>query len=98
MKKQHQRGLGHETIPETNPEAEALRARLVELGCTMDRQWGGAPVFIVNLPGTPARQRGARYQDHPDRAAARLAGMRNAFQDLEWERVMGRSPRTRAEE
>lgn len=79
----------HELIPERNQEAEALRQRLVQLGATMDRQWGGAPVFVVHLPTKPASMRGVRYEDYPDRASARLDCMRDAMFELACDSVFG---------
>lgn len=87
-------GRPHELIPERNPEAEALRVRLVDLGATIDRQWGGTPWFAVHLPGPGVKVIGARYADYPDRAAARLAGMRNALFELVADEVQRALERT----
>ena len=69
---------------EKDASLEALRSRLAQAGCTIDRQWGGRPVFAIYLPpphDPPCVVVARHYADFPDRAAARRSGYLKA---LEW--------------
>lgn len=67
---------------EKDPQAEAMRVRLIQAGATIFRNWGATPdgPFCVMLPS------GAfvveRYEDHATRADARLSGMFRACAGL----------------